>query len=333
MNAARAGRPPGKRTRRGTAALIASLIVLSLVSLATGNAGFAFGDLWADASGLGDLLLISRIPRLVAVIVAGGGMCVAGMIMQTIARNRFVAPSTAGTVAWCKLGILAGTLLFVEAPLMARMAAAFLSSLAGTFIFVRILSRIRVRNIITVPLAGMVLGAVVESLNTFLATRYDLVQNMESWLQGSFALVVRGRYELLYAGIPVAAVTYLYANKFTIAGMGGDFARGLGLNHRQLTTLGLSLAALTTSVVTISVGAIPFIDLVIPNLAAIFRGDNLRSNLPDTALLGANFVLFCDLVSRLVMRPYEIPVGVTAGIIGGGVFLWLLARRNRLADS
>lgn len=236
-------------------------------------------------------------------------------------------------VAWCKMGLLAGTLLFVQAPVMVRMALAFVFSLGGTFLFMRMLSRVPIRNIITVPLIGMILGAVVESLNTYLATRYDLVQNMESWLQGSFALVVRDRYELLYIGIPLAALTYMYANKFTIACMGKDFAHELGLNHAQIMTIGLSLAALMTSVVTITVGNLPFVDLVIPNLVSAFRGDNLRSNLLDTALLGAVFVLLCDLVGRTVMRPYEVPVGVTASILGGSVFIWLLVRRNRLAGA
>lgn len=329
----RQGALSGRAISRATPVMALCLVILSLASLANGNAGLGLGDLlFGDSGGL-NLLQISRAPRLVAVVVTGGGMCVAGMIMQTIARNRFVSPSTVGTVAWCKLGILAGTLLFVRAPLLARMGLAFAFSLAGTFLFMRVLAKIRIRNMITVPLVGMILGAVVESLNTYLATRHDLVQNMESWLQGSFSLIVRGRYELLYVGVPVAALMYAYANKFTIAGMGRDFARGLGLNHGQIMTIGLSLAALMTSVVTITVGAVPFVDLIIPNLVAAFRGDNLRSNLLDTALLGANFVLFCDLVSRLAMRPYEIPVGVTASIIGGGAFIWILVRRNRLAGA
>ncbi|MCD7897494.1 MAG: iron chelate uptake ABC transporter family permease subunit, partial [Planctomycetaceae bacterium] len=288
---------------RGTLPLVASLIALSLLSLAVGNAGSMLNGM-ANSDAL-HMLVISRIPRLVAVIVAGGGMCVAGMIMQTIARNRFVSPSTVGTVAWCKLGILIGTLAFVQAPMLVRMATAFAFSLGGTFLFMRVLSRVPIRNIVTVPLIGMILGAVVESANTYLATRYDLVQNMESWLQGSFALVVKGRYELLYVGLPVALVMYLYANKFTIAGMGKDFAHGLSLNHGQILTLGLSLSALMTSVVTITVGGIPFVDLVIPNIVSVIRGDNLRANLLDTALLGADVSLFCDLASGWMRRPED----------------------------
>ena len=325
-------RTPGGILSRATIPMLISLAVLSLASLATGNAHFSLTDIFTGGEQR-SLLLISRVPRLVAVVVTGAGMCVAGMIMQTVARNRFVSPSTVGTVAWCKMGILAGTLYFLQAPLMARMAVAFVFSLLGTFFFMRVLAKIPIRNMITVPLIGMIMGAVVESANTYFATRYDLVQNMESWLQGSFSLIVRGRYELLYFGIPVAALMYMYANKFTIAGMGRDFARGLGLNHGQIMTIGLSLVALMTSVATITVGAIPFVDLVIPNLVSVFRGDNLRSNLLDTALLGANFVLACDLVSRLIMRPYEVPVGVTASIIGGSAFIWLLVRRNRRAGA
>lgn len=318
---------------RATLPMIVTLVVFALISIFYGNAGVSPLELLTPDSERINLLFVTRLPRLVAIVVAGGGMCVAGMIMQTIARNRFVSPSTVGTVAWCKLGILCGTLLFLQMPIMLRMAVAFVFSLLGTFLFMRVLARVQVRNIVTVPLIGIILGSVVESFNTYLATRHDLVQNMESWLQGSIALIVRGRYELLYLGIPVAALMYLYATKFTIAGMGRDFAQGLGLNHRQVMTIGLSLSALMTSVVTITVGGLPFVDLVIPNLVSVFRGDNLRSNLLDTALLGANFVLVCDLVSRYVMRPYEVPVGVTASLIGGSLFIWLLARRNRFAGA
>ena len=315
------------------ALLIVSLAVLSFASILTGNAEFHLADLFSPGSERFKLLMISRLPRLLAVVVTGGGICVAGMIMQTIARNRFVSPSITGTVAWCKLGILVGTLWFAQAAMMSRMALAFAFAAGGTLLFMRILGQLRYRGVATVPLVGIILGSVVESGNTYLATRYDLVQNMESWLQGSFSLIVRGRYELLYLGIPVALLIYAYANKFTIAGLGRDFAVGLGLNHGQIVALGLLLVSLMTSVVTITVGSIPFVDLIIPNLVSLYRGDNLRANLPDTALLGANFVLLCDLLSRMVMRPYEVPVGVTASIVGGGVFLYLLVRRNRLASA
>lgn len=158
--------------------------------------------------------------------------------------------------------------------------------------------------------------------------KYDLIQNMSSWLQGDFSLIMEGRYELLYISIPVVIIAYLYANKFTIAGMGEDFSINLGLNHKRVVNIGLIIVALVSSVVLLTVGMIPFLGLIIPNIVSLYRGDNLKNSLTHTALLGAVFVLFCDILGRVIIYPYEISIGVMVGVIGSGIFLYLLLRRK-----
>ena len=192
----------------------------------------------------------------------------------------------------------------------------------------RILNMIKFKDAIFIPLIGLMLGNIVSSITTFFAMKYDLIQNMSSWLQGDFSLIMEGRYELLYISIPMVIVAYLYANKFTIAGLGEDFSTNLGLNHKRVVNIGLIIVALVSSVVLLTVGMIPFLGLIIPNIVSLYRGDNLKNSLTHTALLGAVFVLFCDILGRVIIYPYEISIGVMVGVIGSGVFLYLLVRRK-----
>src|SRR5690606_3373409 len=166
-------------------------------------------------------------------------------------------------------------------------------------------------------------------LATFFAYQNDLIQNISSWLIGDFSMIIKGRYELIYLSIPMLILAYLFANRFTIAGMGESFAKNLGLNYRQVVQVGLIIVAFITASVIITVGVIPFLGLIVPNIVSIFRGDHLKKNLPHTALLGANFLLFCDILGRIIIFPYEIPINVMVGVIGSAIFIYLLIRRQR----
>lgn len=147
-------------------------------------------------------------------------------------------------------------------------------------------------------------------------------------MQGNFSLVIKGRYELLYLSIPLVIIAFLYANKFTVAGMGEDFSANLGLNYNQVVNIGITIVALLSSLVVITVGRIPFLGLIIPNIVTIYQGDYLKKNILTTALLGAAFLLACDILGRLIIFPYEIPIGLMVGVIGSVIFLYLLMRRN-----
>jgi iron complex transport system permease protein len=110
--------------------------------------------------------------------------------------------------------------------------------------------------------------------------------------------------------------------------MGEEFSINLGLPYKQIVNIGLVIVSAVTSIIILTVGMIPFLGLIIPNIVSIYQGDHLKKNLPHTALLGAVFVLFCDILGRVIIFPYEIPIGLTVGVIGSGVFLYLLFRRK-----
>ncbi|ALS75147.1 MULTISPECIES: ABC transporter permease [Planococcus] len=311
--------------------LIPILILLSFISLFVGVSSISPLDLLDFQSEETQIFLVSRFPRLVAILLAGAGMSMAGLIMQQLSRNKFVSPTTAGTLDATRLGILVSMLLFANASMIEKMAVAFLFALAGTFLFMQILNRIKFKDAIFIPLIGLMFGNILSSITTFFAYRADVIQNMSAWLQGDFSMVMKGSYELLYISVPVFIIAYMYANRFTVAGMGEDFSKNLGLKYRSVVNIGLTLVALITATVVLTVGMIPFLGLIIPNIVSIFKGDHLQKTLPHTAMLGAIFLLVCDILGRVLIYPYEITISLMVGVIGSFIFLIMLFRRKAYA--
>ncbi|MCP2035963.1 iron complex transport system permease protein [Planomicrobium sp. HSC-17F08] len=311
--------------------LIPTLIILSVISLFVGVSSISITDLLDFQSEETQIFLISRLPRLVAILLAGAGMSMAGLIMQQLSRNKFVSPTTAGTLDATRLGILVSMLLFANASMLEKMTVAFAFALAGTFLFMKILDRIKFKDAIFIPLVGLMFGNILSSVTTFFAYRADVIQNMSAWLQGDFSMIMKGSYELLYISVPVFIIAYFYANRFTVAGMGEDFSKNLGMKYRSVVNIGLTLVALITATVVLTVGMIPFLGLIIPNIISIFKGDHLQKTLPHTAMLGAIFLLVCDILGRVLIYPYEISISLMVGVIGSFIFLFLLFRGKAYA--
>lgn len=311
--------------------LFTATVVLSIVSLFIGVVDIKPSDLLDLESEETRLFFISRIPRLVAILLAGAGMSIAGLIMQSLSRNKFVSPTTAGTLDATKLGVLISMMFFANVTYFQKISFAFIFALAGTLLFMQILNRIKFKDAIFIPLIGLMFGNILSSITTFFAYKADIIQNISAWLQGDFSLMMKGRYELLYISVPVLILAYIYANRFTVAGMGEDFAKNLGLSYKFVVNLGLVLVALISTTVVLTVGMIPFLGLIIPNIVSLFKGDNLAKTLPHTALLGMSFLLFCDIVGRVLIFPYEIPISMTVGVIGSAIFLIMLFRGRAYA--
>ena len=307
--------------------LLGILIVLSVISLFVGVSALSIGDIIALKEDKIRLLMISRVPRLVSILVAGVGLSVSGLIMQQISRNKFVSPTTAATTDFAKLGILVGIMCLGKTGQMTKMLVAFVFAMLGTLLFMTVMKHIQIKNIIFVPLVGMMLGKVVGSITSYFSYKYDLVQDISSWMEGNLALIMAGNYEMLYLSIPVVILGFFYANQFTIAGMGEDFATNLGLNYKVIVNIGLGIVALITAVTLITVGNIPFLGLIIPNIVSLYVGDNLKNSLHHTALLGPIFLLVCDILGRLIIYPFEVSIGMMVGVIGGVLFLMMILRR------
>lgn len=303
------------------------LIGLAFISLFIGVGSLSITDLFTMSEQQAQIFWTSRVPRMLSILLAGAGMAIGGLIMQQLTQNKFVSPTTAGTMDAARFGILIAILYFGSHSPLIQMGVAVTFAIIGTLLFMQILKRVKQKDPIFIPLVGLMFGNIIGSITTFIAYSNDLIQNMTSWLQGNFATMITGSYELLFLVAPLVAFAYFFANRFTVAGMGEDFSRNLGVNHGFIVNTGLITVAVITSVVVVTVGMIPFLGLVVPNIIAIFMGDHVRRTLPVTAMAGAIFVLICDMIGRLIIYPYEIPIGLTVGVIGSGLFLFLLIRR------
>lgn len=307
---------------------IVLLICLSLISIQIGVKDFSI--LGAIAQNKEDLFIItiSRFPRLFATILTGALLSICGLIMQNITNNKFVSPSTAGTMQWCKLGIVFVILFFNKESKLIKIFIAFLIAILGNLIFVGILKKVKFKNNLIVPLIGMMIGNVITSITSFIAYKYDIIQNISSWLNGNFSAVVKGNYEILYLGLPAFILAYIYADKFTIASMGEELSTNLGVNYQKILSIGLIIVSFITSLIVVTIGSIPFVGLIIPNLVSMTKGDNIKHTIFDIGLIGAIFVLICDILSRVIIFPYEINVSTIISILGSFIFLIILFKKN-----
>ncbi|MFZ7143459.1 ABC transporter permease [Avibacterium avium] len=304
------------------------LLLLSGISLFLGVSTVNLQGLLAFDSAQWQIFLISRMPRLVSILIAGASLSICGLVMQQLSRNRFVSPTTAGTMDSARLGILIAMLLFPSASMLLKTSVAILVSFLGTLLFMTLLSRLKFKDTIFVPLVGIMFGNIISSITAFIAYQQDLLQNLSGWLQGDFSLVMAGRYEMLYFSVPALVLAYVFANHFSIVGIGQDFAVNLGLNYQQVLYLGLAIVATVSSIIIVSVGVIPFLGLIIPNIVTLYLGDNLKKVLSHTALLGAVFVLFCDILGRSLIYPYEISINAIVGVFGSAIFLYMLLKQR-----
>lgn len=310
-----------------TVLLAVILLILSVWSLFVGVIDINLSSLMGGSLEQWEIFLISRLPRLLAILCTGVGMSVAGLIMQQLCMNKFVSPTTGATISSAQFGILLALLFMPNSTLWGRAIFAFAAAIAGTWIFVWFIQRIQFKDVVMVPLVGIMFGNVIGGITNYLAYRYEMTQALSSWLVGHFSLVLRGRYEIVYLVVPLVILAFVFANHFNIVGMGKDFSKNLGVPYNFVLFMGLTIAAMITASVVVVVGSISYIGLIVPNIVAMFKGDKIRGTLVDTALFGAIFVLVCDMIGRVVIAPYELPIELIVGILGSILFIGLLLYR------
>ena len=293
--------------------------LLCLISLGLGAA-----SLGSDEFSAGWLIAVSRLPRTAAALLAGAGLALAGVVVQQSVQNRFVDPGLSGTPEAAMIGLLLITLLLPGAAVGLKMAAGALAAMLGTAGFLLLSRHVPRQDPMLLPLVGMIYGGILGAAGLWLAWQADLLQYLGIWRLGEFSGVLQGRYELLWLIAALALGLWLIADRITLLGLGEDYARALGLNYRQTLALGLASVAAIAAMVVVTVGALPFVGLVVPNIVSRWRGDNLRANLPLIAALGGGLVLASDVIGRALRSPYEMPAATVFSIFGAGVFLWLL---------
>lgn len=303
--------------------VIIAVITLGIISLFTG-----VYDILGQEDGT-KMFFITRVPRTAALMLTGAAMAMSGLVMQLITQNRLVEPTTTGTIEWAGLGLIFVYLVFPAPTLIQRMSGAIIFSFIGTMTFFLFLRKIKLRSSLIVPIIGMMLGAVISAISTFIGLAFQMTQNVESWFVGSFAPVQIGRYEYLWLIVIVSVLIFIYADRLTLAGLGEDVTTSLGVNYNKIVILGTGLISLAVGIVAAVIGNLPFLGLIVPNIVSMYRGDDLRSNLPWVCVLGMGTITICDIVSRTIIKPFEVPVSLILGTVGSVVFITVLLRKRR----
>ena len=270
------------------------------------------------------MIFITRIPRTLSLMLTGAAMSMSGIVMQLITQNKLVEPTTTGTIEWAGLGLILAYLLVPSASLLLRTTSAIIFSFLGSMIFFLLLRNIKLKSSLFVPVLGIMMGAVVSAISTFVALEFNMTQSLEVWFAGSFAPMQKGRYEYLYFIILISILIYIYADKLTLAGLGEDVATNLGLNYKKIILVANILVSIATGLVASVVGNVPFLGILVPNLVSMYRGDNLRENLPYTCLLAMVVIMLADIIGRTIIAPFEVPVSLILGSIGAVGFLIIL---------
>ncbi|WP_392391111.1 MULTISPECIES: ABC transporter permease [Oceanobacillus] len=300
------------------------VIILGIISMFTG-----VYDIRGQEDGM-EMFFITRIPRTAALMLTGAAMAMAGLVMQLITQNRLVEPTTTGTIEWAGLGLIFAYLLFPAPTLVQRMTAAIIFSFIGTMVFFLFLRRVKLRSSLIVPIIGIMLGAVISAISTFVGLAFQMSQNVETWFVGSFASIQVGRYEYLWLIVVITIFIFIYADRLTLAGLGEDVTTSLGVSYNKIVLIGTGLIAVAVGIVAAVIGNLPFLGLIVPNIVSMFRGDDLRSNLPWVCVSGMGALTISDIISRTIIMPFEVPVSLILGTVGAVVFIVILLRRRRL---
>lgn len=300
------------------------VIILGIISMLVG-----VYDIRGKEDGM-DMFFITRIPRTAALMLTGAAMAMSGLVMQLITQNRLVEPTTTGTIEWAGLGLVVVYLLSPAPTLFQRMTGAIIFSFIGTMVFFLFLRRVKLRSSLIVPIIGIMLGAVISAVSTFVGLVFQMSQSVETWFVGSFASIQVGRYEYLWLIVIITVLIFIYADRLTLAGLGEDITTSLGVSYNKIVLIGTALIAVAVGIVAAVIGNLPFLGLIVPNIVSMFRGDDLKSNLPWVCVSGMAALTISDIISRTIIMPFEVPVSLILGTVGAVVFIVILLRRRRL---
>lgn len=349
----RPGRAEGDRSHLGrivVAGLAVALVAAMVLSMTTGASGasvwgvvgqlFGFAPESAAQAARDHAVIVNiRLPRMILGVLIGAGLAVSGLLMQGLFRNPLADPGLVGVSAGSSLGavtiiVLGGTALapFTEAlGIFALPLAAFGGGLATTFVLYRVATKGGQTAIATMLLAGIAIAALAGALSgvlVYIASDNQL-RDLTFWGMGSLAGATW--IKILAAGPIIAAALFVAAflskglNALTL---GEATAAHLGVPVQKFKIAAIvAVAGATGASVAVS-GGIGFVGIVVPHLLRLVIGPDHRYLLPATALLGATFLLFADAISRTIVAPAELPIGIVTAAFGGPFFLWILLRRR-----
>jgi iron complex transport system permease protein len=275
------------------------------------------------------ILLFIRLPRTLACIIAGGGLALSGMLLQTALHNPLASPGIIGVNSGAGLAVVLAAALFP--PLFwIRGAAAFIGALLATLLIWLIASRTGASKT-TVILSGVAVSGLLAALiDTVISIFPETISDRSAFYIGGFASVSL-KHVLSAAPFTIASVimSAVISRRLGLLPMGDEVASSLGLNVRRCRFLAILCAAMLSASAVSVAGLLGFVGLIVPHMARKLAPPNMRVLLPVSFLLGVCLTLACDIIGRMLFAPYELSAGIPLALIGAPFFLYLILSRRR----
>ncbi len=276
------------------------------------------------------IFFLARLPRALAAALVGGALAAAGVVFQALLRNPLATPYTLGVSAGASLGAMLVITFGASVPFLGVAGA----SMAGAFLAVMVvytLAAARHHGLSTTVLllAGVTLNSFFSALILFVQYISDFSQAYRAlrWLMGDLDVV---SYTPLAGAVPFVLVAFVafawLARPLNLLSMGAEAAGARGLSVTSAQRLAFFSASLATGAAVSVGGPIGFVGIIVPHFVRLLVGADHRLVLPGSVLLGGTFLVACDVLSRTLLSPIELPVGIITAILGGPFFLWMLLR-------
>lgn len=314
--------------------LFGLLITASFLSVMLGSVYINPADILKcffthDKTSLTYILIMNiRLPRMLGAIIAGMGLSVAGVILQGVMNNALASPNTIGVNSGAGFFVMLAMMLFPHSG-YATSIASFVGALLTT-LAIYALAYMADSSRTTIILAGITVSSFLNAgINTIKLINTDITLNITSFLMGTLSGLTFNKIALPAIGIIAAVlVSLILAKPLNMLSLGDDYARSLGLNVPLTRFFLLVLSSIMAGLVVSFAGLLSFIGLIVPHICRTLFGSDARYLLPTSALLGASFVLICDIIGRLIAAPYELPAGIIMAFIGGPFFMYLLLKKK-----
>lgn len=269
-----------------------------------------------------------RLPRAVGACIAGMGLSTAGVILQSVMNNSLASPNTIGVNSGAGFAVML-SLMFGGSRALGIPIAAFVGSLAAT-LTIYSLAYIADSSRTTIILAGVTVSSFLNAgINTIKLLDTDITVNLTTFMIGSLSGLTFETLKFPTTAILIALiVSFLFARSINVLCLGDETARSLGLHVASVRLLLLILSSILSGCAVSYAGLLSFVGLIIPHICRRLFGNDARYLLPCSALLGASFVLVCDILGRILFAPFELPAGILLSFIGGPFFLYLLFQKK-----
>lgn len=306
--------------------VLAFLVGSSSVSVAEFIAWISGGDVSDTAK---NIFVNVRLPRVLAAVLAGAALAVAGAIIQAALDNPLASPNVIGINSGAGLFVLLAASLFPSLAWLTPLAAFVGALLTAVIVFA--IASVTASSRLTVVLGGIAITSIFGAgMNTILIVNPDAYVGSSTFLVGGLSGIMMS--DLLWPApyiVLALAVAFLFAWKLNVLSLGDLSAHSLGMNVRKNRLGMLALAALLAGAAVSIVGLLGFVGLIVPHIVRYLIGHDNRVVLPASALLGASFVVLCDVCARVLFAPYELPVGILMAFIGGPFFIYLIMKNRK----